>query len=249
MIYSDQNLREFLEGKLSAQKTREIETAMLSDTDLEMRIMSLDSYADPVRALMQNIPGQGRIDRLAQEMSVETRQVYPKLGWQALAACLAFGLFAGWAGNAFFRTDTDNWRMEVAHYQALYVAQTIAHLDNDPANIRNQFKRASSAVDLALPQQALGQVSGLKLARAQVLGFQGAPLIQIVYQATDGAPIALCIIAKRDRSMDDGTAISMMQGLASAAWETESHQFLLIGDAHQRDIKDWAKTIKDVFPS
>ncbi len=137
--------------------------------------------------------------------------------------------------------------MEVARYQALYVADTIAHIGRDPDLIALQFERASRAINLNLPQQALSDVAELQLTRAQILGYNGAPLIQIAYQSKTGAPIALCIIAKADSNAQGPIQSSVMMGLASSSWETDNHQFLLIGNAPNQEMKLWAQKLRGVL--
>ena len=56
MTYSDDILRQFLDGALDQAKTKEIETAMLSDADLEARIMGLDDLAASVKSVMEALP-------------------------------------------------------------------------------------------------------------------------------------------------------------------------------------------------
>ena len=254
MTYSNETLINFLNGTLAEDTARAIETALETDIELGERMMSLDSFATPVREVMETIPSQERIERLQAELVTVTTPVStPKptgWGWQKMAASVALGLIAGLSANAYLsapQTTKPSWRMEVANYQALYVPQTVAHLQIEQDSLRGQFERASDAVNLNLPQDALGDVSDLTLARAQVLGFSGKPLIQIAYKDAKGMPIALCIIAKPNAEPKNSTKFEVLQGMPSATWETSTHQFLLIGDAEQENIQNWSGVLQKAF--
>lgn len=253
MKYNDDTLIEFLNGTLAEDDARTIEIALVTDAELGERIMALDTFAAPVREVMETIPSQERIERLQAELLAATAPIVaPKSGWgfQKMAASIALGLIAGWSANAYLTTPEPtkpSWRMEVANYQALYVPETVAHLKIDPDALKNQFERASNAVNLDLPQDALDNVADLTLARAQVLGFFGKPLIQIAYKDAKGMPIALCIIAKPNVAPKDSTKFEVLQGMASATWETATHQFLLIGNSEQENIKDWSGVMQKAF--
>jgi hypothetical protein len=93
MTYSDDTLRQFLDGVLDQAKTKEIETAMLSDADLERRIMGLDDLAASVKAVMESLPSEARMAELAPAVSAPpTRQSRP---WAMLAAACAVGVIIG----------------------------------------------------------------------------------------------------------------------------------------------------------
>ena len=257
MTYSNDTLKEFLNGTLAEDTARAIETALETDTELGERIMALDTFAAPIREVMEVLPSQDRIERL--QANIETaaaeaaKPAVPSTswGWQKVAASIAIGLVVGWSANTISTPTPEptkpSWRMEVASYQKLYVNETVAHLDTDPAILTRQFERASKAVNLDLMQDALKGVENLTLARAQVLGFSGKPLVQIVYKDAKGMPIALCIIAKNNEAPKDTTKFEDLRGLSSATWETGTHQFLLIGDTTDTDIKTWSNELQATF--
>lgn len=216
MGYSDADLKNYLAGDASDALSQDIETALGSDPELEQRLMALDVYAPAVRDVMKTIPSAARLETLMPKVP-ETR-VKPRWFMMAssIAASVVLGVALGWSGKGYFPTDKVTWKMEVASYQALYVPETVAHLDLDPEKVIRQFKRASGALGLELPQGKLAGIEALTLSRAQVLGFKGRPLIQIVYKSTNGAPIALCIIAKKSQSAQTQISYAEMRGLASA---------------------------------
>ena len=104
-----------------------------------------------------------------------------------------------------------------------------------------QLAEVSAALGLDLT--SVPDAEGLTLKRAQVLGFNGKPLVQLAYQRADGTPVALCIIP----AGPDGKAVSMgvAQGMELARWNTPGFGFLLIGGQDQQPLRNEA----DAFQS
>lgn len=241
MSYADATLRAYLDGALPVEEAAALEAALEGDPDLERRMMALDFVAAPVRHAMETVPDPARLGTVMPEVA----EPAPFRGLWALGGGLAGAAIA--AGVALVLVTsaplapTLDWRHEVARYQALYVPETVAHLDADPGLLDKQLDRASAAVGLDLQRAALDGLDGLELRRAQVLGFVGQPLVQMVYAAADGTPIAFCLMAGDDGVYDSETRA----GLASVAWGSGDHQFLLIGGDDASQLGGVAKMLQD----
>ncbi len=242
MTYSDDILRQFLDGALDQAKAKEIETAMLSDADLETRIMGLDELAASVKSVMETLPHEARIAALAPTAGATPTR--PSRPWAMLAAACAVGVLIG-VGSSWFRADAaPDWRTEVAHYQALYTPQTINAIDLAPGKAVAQVNRAAAEVGATVPTAELAALDGLTLLRAQVLGFEGAPLAQIVFAHSSGAPVALCLTRTGDSEvMKLGERLNM----ASADWAVDGVEYLLIGDISTEDMAAQATRIRDLI--
>lgn len=226
MTYTDETLRSFLEGALPEGEARRLETEMMADDALQRRIMALDGVGQTVGAALRDIPEPARIKPIVKGLERPKKNIeksWSKLG--GLAAMLVLGLGLGWGLQIFKPSNPENWRMEVARYQALYVPETVAHLSNDASELKDQFDRASAALGLTLPLEQLSSVENLELRRAQVLGINGDALIQIAFRASDGTPFALCIT----KGTDAVAGVETLAGLAAFSWANNAHQFLLIG--------------------
>ena len=241
MTYSDDILRQFLDGALDQAKAKEIETAMLSDADLEARIMGLDDLAASVKRVMEDLPEAARLASLAPPVATPQRPARP---WAMLAAACAVGVFIG-VGSSWFKADAaPDWRTEVAHYQALYTADTIGAIDLAPGEAEAQVDRASAQVGAKVPTADLAALEDLTLRRAQVLGFEGAPLAQIVFAHSSGAPVALCLIRTGDsEALKMGERLNM----ASADWAVDGVEYLLIGDIDPAEMAAQAARIRDLI--
>ena len=242
MTYSDDILRQFLDGALDQAKVREIENAMLSDADLETRIMGLDDLAASVKSVMEALPPDARVADLAPAASAV--MIRPSRPWAMLAAACAVGVFIGVGASWFGADASPDWRTEVAHYQALYTAQTIDAIDLAPGEAEAQVNRAAAEVGATLPTAQLAALEALTLRRAQVLGFEGAPLAQIVFAHSSGAPVALCLIRTGDsEALEMGERLNM----ASADWSVNGIEYLLIGDISAEDMAAEATRIRDLI--
>jgi anti-sigma factor RsiW len=247
MTFSDSDLRAFLAGDLSSEKTRKIEEVMMTDQALQRRIMNLDTVALEVREAMKKIPCVERLNHIEKNLPPASTKPRYTRGLR-IAASLAVGIVFGWMGSDYLQEEPSvGWRNEVASYQALYVDETIAKLDNGAEVIANQFKLASDTLGLDLQQEALMHIDALTLTRAQILGFKGRPLIQVVFKSETGTPIALCIIKSIKPSKNTKLALKEIKGMASAAWSAQEYEFFLIGGQNERDIEKWATGFKSVY--
>jgi len=225
MTYSDETLKDYLNGALPDAESEAIELTISMDEALQRRMMALDPFATPVADAFQGLPGKERIESLRAALPQPTARTPRWWTGAAMAASVALGVVVGSQFLPSGQAEATDWRIEVARYQALYVPETVAYLGGDDEKLAVEMDRAADAVGLELDLDALVEVDDLTLRRAQVLGFEGQPLIQLVYTDPKGAPFALCIMS--DAEGEKGPA--MLAGLATHTWESDSHGFILVG--------------------
>lgn len=250
MHLSDDELRDYLEGRTTPEAARRLETAMLGDASLERRLMALDDVAAGIRSGMAALPEDARIARISEGAGLSVAPARPvergpRLLFR-LAASLLLGLGLGWGTTQMFM-PADDWRMEVAHYQALYTDHTLSGASFDTPALQAQLARASEMVGTALPPEVLSGLVDMDLVRAQVLGFEDQPLAQIVYRGVGGAPIALCLL--RTGAAEAGIEVSDLRGMAAASWNDRGVEYLLIGGSDQTWIEDRAVQIRSALRS
>lgn len=244
MSYSDDVLRQYLSGALDEAKAKEIETAMLSDADLEARLMAFDGLAGRVKAAMEELPSDERLAGLAPTIALAPAPSRAPRPWAMLAAACVVGVFIGFGASWFGAGAAPDWRTEVAHYQALYTADTISAIDLPPGEAEAQVNRVAAAVGATVPTAQLAALDGLALRRAQVLGFEGAPLAQIVFAHASGAPVALCLIRTGD---SEAPRMGERLGMASADWAVDGIEYLLIGDIGAEEMARQAELIRNLI--
>ncbi|MEM7546354.1 MAG: hypothetical protein AAF367_12520 [Pseudomonadota bacterium] len=243
MAFADAMLKSYVAGDLGEPERERIEAALANDPALEKRLMAFDGMAAHVRAAMRDLPDATRIERLSIATApAGAPRAAARRGWVGLAAACIIGIVIGWGGTQIVPGADVDWRTEVAHYQALYTQDTIAAIPTDAAALSAQLANASAVVGTELQAADLRAFADMRLLRAQVLGFSGEPLVQIVFEGPGGTPVALCLI--RTGAGEDAMRIDDMLGLASASWANGGIEYLLIGGQDNAWIEDRAAEMR-----
>lgn len=115
------------------------------------------------------------------------------------------------------------WRQAVADYQVLFTTESLTpDQGGDDA-----LALASARVGLPL-DPATRAAAGLQFRRAQLLAFNGKPLVQLAYLGEDGVPVAFCIIASNKPEAD--TQYEVRNGLGIVHWIIGGFGLMVIGD-------------------
>lgn len=246
--FSDEDLTAFLDGEADAALEVAISQALETDEDLGERLAALDI---PMAAITQAFDGlladapamPDHVPATAPKPAANTN-ARPRWGWgiatfgTGLAAGLAVALFTG-LGTP--EPAPRGWVSFVASYQTLYTTATLDAIDPSPQEAALQLAAVSEGIGIDLT--ALPQAEGLVFKRAQLLGFNGKPLVQISYLRADGTPVALCIIpAGPDES---GVSMGAAEGLDVARWNTPGFGFLLIGGQDAQPLAREAETFRE----
>jgi len=161
----------------------------------------------------------------------------------AMAAGVLFTLYSPATPEPV--TKFQVWIDRVADYQSLYVRETVAHIvdgrakaDALLASMANQHGLPTTIPDLS--------PLGYELVRAQQLGFEGEPLIQLVYLSDKDVPLALCFMPAETKDASD-VMIGQRSNLATGAWLQAGHQYVIVADESpermQRLVKQAQLTI------
>lgn len=254
MRYSDKDLQDYLSGTLDKEVAEALEHALSKDSALEKRLLALDPLSETVPEAFDNCPPADRLQSLRQRMATDPAWTARVPVWKRP---LAFAAGAGVAGAIvasvlFLAVGTGpqpmaDWHQQVAAYQALYVPDTVLNIEPTSEALQQQFRDAEAAIGLDLQPDVLADLQPLTLKRAQILGYQGAPLIQIAFSTPDGTPVAFCILRYDEPSGGAKTAYAEMEGLASATWATNTHGFMLIGGEDEAEIKRIAERLVATF--
>lgn len=242
MTFSDEDLRNYLDGALAADRAAELETALAQNPALEERLMVLDPLSG-MNAGTQDAFLAPTEDQSAAWQATLSSAAAPQAGYRFahLAAAAVVGAVivgAGWfASNDNTAPD---WRANVATYQALYSAETIAALDADSAALSAQLDQLEDQLGFTGLERVVDGIEGLTPLRGQILAHDGKPLGQIVFATEDGQPVALCLIGRSTSVADVVARLGQMEGMASAAFESAGHAWLLIGTEDAALIEDVA---------
>ena len=247
MMFSDEQLQAYLAGTLPSDHAAELEAAIETDTALEARLFDLDyARAAPLRDAFAYVPdtaGLKDLETLVLNANAGAKTVIPQASWKwsAVAAAVAFAvgafLFAGQTGKV-----EASWQNQVAVYQALYVTETLGSIVANDKELTAQLASSEQAVGRTLPLEVVGNLEGMKLLRAQVLGFEGAPLIQMAYLSDDGVPVALCAI-RLTTPVTDQPTFETLSGLPVVHWSDGSFGYMIVGDIERSLLMEMAETV------
>ncbi|MBO6893994.1 MAG: hypothetical protein JJ866_18785 [Roseibium sp.] len=227
--FSDEQLTAYLDGEAEPVLADDIRIALETDPELGKRLDGLvidtSQVATTFKGLLANAPHPPDLSEVPSE-AAEPRRV-PEFLKYAAVAFIAVAI--GWSSGSLTSRDAGpDWKDFVATYHALYVTDTLAPVSQDQADAEAELAAVANVVGHAVDLDVLNNLPPLTYKRAQVLGFEGTPLMQMTFLTDQGVPIALCLI----RSSGSGKAIpdfAELQGMSAATWSKDGFDFLLIG--------------------
>ncbi len=226
--FSDEELTAYLDGEADRVPMAEIEQALRQDPALRARLdgLSVDKreLAKAFDLLLNEAP---KAPDLAERAGPVVDQTV--FGFLHLIAAAAVALLIGvGAGLLMTGNQLQGWRGYVAAYQALYANGTLAHIEQTESAAKAELARVFSAIGKQLELSVIDAPDQLDYKRAQLLHFEGQPLIQLAFLSKVGEPVALCII-KSDSGADTDPTFEEMQGMQAASWSRDGYAYLLIG--------------------
>ena len=235
---SDETLTAYLDGELSEEEQRQVETALENDPALVDRLEALSVPVNTVREAFDGLLDQAPAFQAPQ---AEARRA----SWRPRAAAAGFvaaGILLGalWSPWQSQMPPDPGWKMAVANYQVLYVPATLPGKTPAPEKAAEKLDALSEVLGRNLVEAA--KVDGLNYRRAQMLGFKGNPLVQIAYMSGDNDPVAICITRVNEAGYEPKA--EMLVGLASAHWVEDGYGFLVIGGEDLGMVKDVAGQLK-----
>jgi len=222
---SDETLTGYLDGALEDADMDRVAAALDRDPALCARLEALDMDFGEIRAAFDTMLPEAPKDLVLPPAA------QPRPALLATAACALLAVGAGLGASFNASSAQDGWHDYVAAYQALYVEDTLTAVVQTDAQSAAQLQRVSA--QLGRPLDRATDIPGFAYKRAQVLGFNGKPLIQMAYLTDTGVPMALCIIRS-----DEGETLETMrlEGLEAASWSDGDFAYLLIGGEDSAQI-------------
>jgi hypothetical protein len=119
----------------------------------------------------------------------------------------------------------------VVSYQRLYVPETLAGLVTPNAESLDLLDRFGRDHGLRLHRVPDLQPATFK--RAQILGFNGQPLLQMTFSDAGGQPVALCVTMTGEA--DSPPSWQAAEELEVVTWTMGGNRFVLVGTT-SRDV-------------
>lgn len=238
-LFSDEELTAYLDGESDYARIDEINRALAQDSQLRARIEQLCVSRQSLESAFDSLLSQAPTMKLRDKHTSRTTFSWPSI---AAAACLALvSFFIGWGSRDYTQPPSlQNWHDYVAAYQALYSPSTLANIQREEPILLDELKRVSLALGKDIPLKHLKRPSALEYKRAQVLGYQGQPLIQLAFVSPMKTPVALCII-RLDKQGNSQLRMDTLEGMSSVAWEKDGYAYLLIGGQDPLMLQDVAE--------
>lgn len=251
---SDAILTAYLDGELDAAERAVLETRMLGEPQLKVRLDQLGrggrAFGPAYEALLSAAPGARMqtmlADLVAKHGNVAGRRSRsPWWSLPAIAAAVVIFIAGGLAGYAVpmltrQAAEPPGWRQVVAEYQGLTTAETLAAIADDQPAMSQELSNIGGklALDLSPDKLALPDAT---LKRAQLFEFRGRPLVQLAYLSADSGPLALCIIA--NGRPDEGIAFEVREGFNIVFWTDNGRGYMLIGKAPRAALEAYAGSL------
>lgn len=235
-MFTDEQLTAFLDGELPLNEAQAIADALEHDPELAKRLADLEVDFAPIRAAFDDLLKDAPVIPIAaNETHAPRRWVTPLI---AASVALLVGFGAGFTvPRAPVPVAAPGWLEVVASYQALYSAETLAAVQPDAVSRMAEVARVAGALGAPLTAENVASAD-LRYARGQVLDLNGQPLAQFLYQAADGTPVALCVIATG--AEDAPVSARTVGGMNAAVWRQGGFAYLVIGDTDAATISDAA---------
>jgi anti-sigma factor RsiW len=242
--YSSEELTAYLDDEVSPDVRRRIGSALDVNANLRIQLESLTldraTLKTAFEGLLQFAPSY-RVTHVTPITPIKLMPV-PTDNRVKFAVVAALCAMIGWvAATGLFPTTPTTWQQKAAVYHSLYVNGTINSVFVDTANMEVELERVTTALGKPIFLESLRRIPEFEYKRAQILGFEGRPLMQIAFLSRLGAPVVLCIM-RSDTSSTKGVESDVMQGMAAATWSRGPYEYLLIGGSDKDLIARAANT-------
>jgi anti-sigma factor RsiW len=241
--FTDEELVAYLDGEDDFAPVAEINFAVKNDDVLAQRIDDMRIDTEKIARSFEALR-LGEMSELpeAPASNDNSKSFMNLIAASALALAVGFG--AGFTSGQV--NSQPGWREYVASYQALYINSTLKDVTEAASKNQNELSRVASAIGKDIQIENLNITSEVEYKRAQILGFNGKPLIQIAFLDSMGQPIALCII-RSDGEKGTDILPETMEGMSSASWNNKGYEYILIGGQNQslidRLASEFSRTI------
>jgi anti-sigma factor RsiW len=199
----------YIDGELPPERLAEVEDILARDPELAHQAALLRASRLPYRAAYDSLPlprlpdaveqrvrdlVQGAAGRASAARGPRRLRVYAMAA--AVAGALIVGTLAMQRLGIFGEEAPPAWVQAVVDYQRLYVRETVGTTMSEQ-DVRRVLGELRARHGLAVRIPNLDR-EGFALKRVQQLGFEQRPLVQMVFLADYGDPVALCALASTE---------------------------------------------------
>jgi anti-sigma factor RsiW len=268
---SDEDILQYVDGDMNEVSASKLRADIERDSSLSQRVDAMLASQLPYSMAYKLNPPPPIPDTVKQSISTWTdvarnaphTQSKSALGsWKIASIAVAVGAsFAlGYLAANFNSTssdslqhqtltassnDDDAWVQRVADYQSLYVQETVGHIKNGKGRAIELLTELATKTDIENTIPDLSSF-GYQFVRAQQLGFNDQPLVQLVYTSPGKKPLALCFMPSEGVNQSALT-LSHHENLSAANWRTSTQRYVIIADESAESIESIAVHAQQVF--
>jgi len=125
--------------------------------------------------------------------------------------------------------------LRVAQYQSLYVENTVSGITGGEQAAMSLLDDLKARTGMRTGVPDLSSF-GYRFVRAQELGYQNEPLVQLVYFKPGHAPLAVCYMPASGVMRAD-VKLEKHDGLLAAGWIQNEQRFVIVGDESREVIE------------
>lgn len=233
---SDEMLTAFLDGEADPETSKIIADLMATDPAMAARLDALKIPLPAIREAfdraMEAAPSatlDGLQQRPLSDHGGEDRRLWWKKGLQLAAAASVLAFVIGLSAGRMSLTpdSSEDWRVAVAEYQALYSQDTLGSIDPAATVAEDGIRSVAAKVGAPILPETLASLDQLTFKRAQILRWEKAPLAQFAFLSDRGEPFALCATPVTDA--DQPIENEELKGLATSSWVKGGVAYMVIG--------------------
>lgn len=248
MSQYEEKLSAYLDGELAEADAAEIEAALETDPALQAELEALmaadtlakDAFAE---ALIDPIPttlASAIYD--AGDTTPANAPVAPT-GYSGLFAAalacimLVVGGLGGYMVSSSQTTQVaaaPGWLVDIADYHGVYAKEKrhLVEVGADEADHIMMWLTNSVGAEVRIPDLA---ASGLTFEGARLLVAAGKPVAQLMYTDSEGAVVALCLIATD--TPRDGINTQTIGAFEMVSWGGRDANYVIVGDDGRDDLE------------
>jgi anti-sigma factor RsiW len=256
----DALLTGLVDGELGEERGDALRARLAAESELRARLEAIKAGGWPIAQAFHVLLDDAPLDRMKASLAALAPEapVFSKWGSsaRALAASVVVAAFVAGIGvgrlalhpapdvGGVVEKAHEDWRDAVAEYAALYTRETFSRIPADDAAQRPELEvlGAKLGIDLA-PERT--KIDGLAFKEAILLAYDGAPLGQLAYGDSQGAPVLFCIIA--DARTDAAPVNETRKGFALTSWAHGGRGYMVIAQLPANKVAEIASQMERRF--
>jgi anti-sigma factor RsiW len=251
MSADDEDLVALIDNELDESRRLRVLARIEAEPELAERYAALRKAREPIGPALDALLGQAPLAKLRASLPPEPAAAWERRGprgfaWRELAAGVVAGLVAAgalaWLAVGFPRDEDSDWRGAVVDYMQLYTNDTFAFRTPDRETQAQELGAVGAKLGASLTPEGVA-LPGLDFRAAFILAYDHAPLGELAYVDSGGAPVLFCVTA--NGAADAPLKTESRDDFSLASWSRGGHSYLVIGRMPEARAADYARILQE----